>query len=198
MVASTRAYSMSGSSETASDNRCQTPAFTQSRKRGKMLFQWPNEGGRSRHGLPERTTHKTASTNRRLFLPLRPGSPGLPRQRGCIFAHWASVKMKRSIRSLNHSQAWMKIPESQQALAEGQTFFVVYPAQASGANALKCWTWSCAGDRSLVAGITRPVMREFSVDPERVYVAGFSAGGAMAAIMGSEYSDLYAAVGVHS
>src|SRR3954464_9063764 len=116
MVASTRAYSMSGSSETASNNRCQTPAFTQSRKRVKMLFQWPNEGGRSRHGLPVRTTHKTASTNRRLFLPLRPGSPGLPRQRGCIFAHWASVKMKRSIRSLNHSQAWMKIPESQQAL----------------------------------------------------------------------------------
>src|SRR3954465_10197050 len=78
MVASTRAYSMSGSSETASNNRCQTPAFTQSRKRVKMLFQWPNEGGRSRHGLPVRTTHKTASTNRRLFLPLRPGSPGLP------------------------------------------------------------------------------------------------------------------------
>src|SRR3954447_22991983 len=150
MVASTRAYSMSGSSETASNNRCQTPAFTQSRKRVKMLFQWPNEGGRSRHGLPVRTTHKTASTNKRLFLPLRPGSPGLPRQRGCIFAHWASVKMKRSIRSLNHSQAWMKIPESQQALAEEQTFFVAYPAQASAANALKCWTWSCAGDRSLV------------------------------------------------
>jgi len=83
-------------------------------------------------------------------------------------------------------------------LAEEQTFFVAYPAQASAANALKCWTWSCAGDRSLVAGITRQVMREFSVDPECVYVAGFSAGGATAAIMGSEYSDLYAAVGVHS
>src|SRR3954465_10526126 len=58
MVASTRAYSRSGSSETASNNRCQTPAFTQSRKRVKMLFQWPNEGGRARHGLPVRTTHK--------------------------------------------------------------------------------------------------------------------------------------------
>jgi poly(hydroxyalkanoate) depolymerase family esterase len=83
-------------------------------------------------------------------------------------------------------------------LAEEQTFLVAYPAQSPAANALKCWTWSCAGDRSLVAGITRQVMREFSVDPECVYVAGFSAGGATAAIMGSEYSDLYAAVGVHS
>src|SRR3954447_20138331 len=109
MVASTRAYSMSGSSETASNNRCQTFAFTQSRKRVKMLFQCPNEGGRSRQGLPVRTTHKTASTNRRLSLPLRPGSPGLPRQRGSIFAHWASVSTKRSIRGVNHSPARMKI-----------------------------------------------------------------------------------------
>ena len=63
---------------------------------------------------------------------------------------------------------------------------------------MRCWTWSSAADRSLIAGITRQVMREFPVDSERVYIAGFSAGGAMAAIMGSEYSDLYAAVGVHS
>src|SRR5215218_1003431 len=109
MVASTIAYSMSGSSETASNNRCQTPAFTQSRKRVKTLFQFPNEGGRSRQGLPVRTIHSTASTNRRLFLPLRPGSPGLPRQRGSIFAHWASVSTKRSIRGVNHSQARMEI-----------------------------------------------------------------------------------------
>src|SRR3954462_1264702 len=84
------------------------------------------------------------------------------------------------------------------ALAEEQTFLVAYPAQSPAANAMRCWTWSSAADRSLVAGITRQVMREFPVDPERVYIAGFSAGGAMAAIMGSEYSDLYAAVGVHS
>src|SRR5215212_7642312 len=81
MVASTMAYSMSGSSETASNSRCQTSAFTQSRKRVKTLFQCPSEGGRSRQGLPVRTIHSTASTNRRLFLPLRPGSPGLPSAR---------------------------------------------------------------------------------------------------------------------
>src|SRR3954463_16590697 len=109
MVASTRAYSRSGSSETASNNRCQTFAFTQSRKRVKMLFQFPNEGGRSRQGLPVRTIHSTASTNSRLSLPLRPGSPGLPRQRGSIFAHWASVSTKRSMPGVNHSQARMKI-----------------------------------------------------------------------------------------
>ena len=45
MVASTMAYSMSGSSDTASNSRFQISAFTQSRKRVKTLFQWPNEGG---------------------------------------------------------------------------------------------------------------------------------------------------------
>src|SRR3954447_25871587 len=103
MVASTRAYSISGSSETASNNRCQTSAFTQSRKRVKTLFQFPNEGGRSRQELPVRTIHSTASTNRRLSLRLRPGSPGLPKQRGSIFAHWASVSTKQSIRGVKHS-----------------------------------------------------------------------------------------------
>ena len=109
MVASTMAYSMSGSSETASNSRFQISAFTQSRKRVNTLFQWPNKGGRSRQGLPVRAIHSTASTNCRLSLPLRPGSLGLPRQSGSIFAHWASVKTNRSIRSLNHNQARMRI-----------------------------------------------------------------------------------------
>src|SRR5215203_4413826 len=109
MVASTMAYSISGSSETAANNRCQTSALTQSRKRVKTLFQFPNERGRSRHELPVRTIHSTASTKSRLSLPLRPGSPGWPRQRDSLFAHWASVSTKRPIRGVNHSPAQMKI-----------------------------------------------------------------------------------------
>src|SRR4051794_25794927 len=107
IVASTMAYSMSGSSEAASKSRLKTSAFTQSRYRLKTVFQRPNVAGRSRQGLPVRAIHNTASTNRRLSAPLRPGSDFFPRQCGSIFAHWASVSTNRSIANLKHN-IWPK------------------------------------------------------------------------------------------
>ncbi len=91
------------------------------------------------------------------------------------------------------------------ALAREQGFAVLYPAQAQSANPSRCWNWFKRnhqqrdhGEAAVLAGMTRAVLAGHGLDPRRVYVAGLSAGGAMAAILGQAYPDLYAAVGIHS
>ncbi|HSQ10100.1 MAG TPA: PHB depolymerase family esterase [Burkholderiaceae bacterium] len=89
--------------------------------------------------------------------------------------------------------------------AEAAGVVVLYPQQSLGANLLRCWNWYALHDRSnkdgdaaVIAAMTRQVMREHDIDATRVYVAGMSAGGGMAAVLVRDYPELYAALGVHS
>lgn len=90
-------------------------------------------------------------------------------------------------------------------VAEDLGVLVAYPAQPSGANAQKCWNWfrpedqvRGKGEPALIAGLVREILTKQSADPDRVYIAGLSAGGAAAATVAAAYPDLFTAVGVHS
>lgn len=91
------------------------------------------------------------------------------------------------------------------AVAEANRLLVAYPAQTRANNAASCWNWfnpadqrRDAGEPAILAGLARTLAREFEIPPGRVFAAGLSAGGAMAAVLGVTYPDVFAAIGVHS
>lgn len=91
------------------------------------------------------------------------------------------------------------------ALADSHGYVIAYPEQTSSRNANRCWNWFRSSDQqresgepALLAALTRKLIATHRLDERRVYVAGLSAGGAMAAVLANTHSDLFAAIGVHS
>jgi triacylglycerol lipase len=91
------------------------------------------------------------------------------------------------------------------AVAGARGYVVVYPEQDPAANGSRCWNWfqaehqaRDAGEPSLIAGITREVAQRWRIDPDRIYIGGISAGGAMTVVMLATYPDLYAAAMVYA
>ncbi len=89
--------------------------------------------------------------------------------------------------------------------AQRDGFFVLYPAQTRRAHHLGCWNWyrllhqqRDLGEPGLLAALVRQTMARHPIDPERVFVTGLSAGGAMAAILGEAYPELFSAIAVHA
>jgi poly(hydroxyalkanoate) depolymerase family esterase len=133
-----------------------------------------------------------AGTRRyKLYVPTKPASPQPP--------------MVVMLHGCTQNAGDFATGTGMNAVAEREGCLVLYPEQDRGANPNACWNWfepghqaKDDGEPAIIAGMARHVVAERGADPARVFAAGLSAGGAMAAILGAAYPDVFAAVGVHS
>ncbi len=137
--------------------------------------------------------HRSAAGSRgyRLYLPA--GHPEKPK--GLILM----------LHGCNQTPDDFAIGTHMNALAEKHGLAVAYPAQTRRQNRGRCWNWFKPrnqmrgnGEPAILAALTRKLMREFGLGRDDVFVAGLSAGGAMAVILADLYPDIFAAAGVHS
>jgi hypothetical protein len=99
IVESIRMCSISVSPAKAFATRVHTPLLRQREKRIYTVCHRPNSAGRSRHGLPVRAIHSTASRNQRLLDAVRPRSPSLPGRITWTLFHTSSLSNVRTILS---------------------------------------------------------------------------------------------------
>jgi poly(hydroxyalkanoate) depolymerase family esterase len=142
------------------------------------------------------TTIAAGRTRRALVHTPANGDPGVARPLVCM------------LHGCTQDAATVAAATQMNDAADRHGFIVVYPQQERGENAQRCWNWfdgrhqaRGAGEPASIAAVVRDLVgttTPWAVDPRRVFVAGLSAGGAMAAVMGAAYPDLFAAVAVHS
>jgi poly(hydroxyalkanoate) depolymerase family esterase len=154
----------------------------------------PSEPGAS--GLPGRLidgefSNRAGTRSYKLYVPAQPADSPRPM---IVMLHGCTQSAGDFARGTQMNR-----------LAEEKGFVVLYPEQAAHANASRCWNWfqpedqrRDRGEPSIIAGMVTELAKAHGVDHRRVFVAGLSAGAAMAVILGETYPDIFAAVGAHS
>jgi poly(hydroxyalkanoate) depolymerase family esterase len=140
-------------------------------------------------------TYSLGSLNRdyKLFMPTRAVARGLP------------LPLLVMLHGCTQDPDDFAAGTGMNELAQAEGFCVLYPAQSQQANPQRCWNWfkhkhttRGHGEAALISSLTQAVVAAQGLDRLRVYIAGLSAGGAMAAIVAAAYPEVFAAVGVHS
>ena len=138
-------------------------------------------------------THTHASLTRRYKLYTPPASAG------------ESLPLLVMLHGCTQNPDDFAVGTGMNELARQQGYCVLYPEQPANANPQRCWNWfkhnhqsRGRGEAALLASMTLEVIKQHGMNESRIYIAGLSAGGAMAAIMAAAYPEIYAAVGVHS
>ena len=150
-------------------------------------------------------SHTHASLTRRYKLYLPPGNAGRAGSCDRAGSSGKGLPLVVMLHGCTQNPDDFAAGTGMNALAREQGFCVLYPAQSADANPQRCWNWfkhnhqsRGRGEAALLASMTLSIMQQNGIDSRRVYIAGLSAGGAMAAIMAAAYPEIFAALGVHS
>ncbi len=136
-------------------------------------------------------SHAAGTRSYKLYVPARSAATALP----------MVVMLHGCTQSADDFAAGTQM----NGLADEHGFMVLYPEQAAHANPAKCWNWfkaqdqlRDAGEPALLAAMVSDLAARHAAERQRIFVAGLSAGAAMAVILGETYPELFAAVGAHS
>jgi poly(hydroxyalkanoate) depolymerase family esterase len=91
-------------------------------------------------------------------------------------------------------------------IADSEKVYLVYPQQTTANNPSRCFNWfgdpadieRGKGENESVRQMVETMKQTHSIDEDRVFVTGFSAGGAFAAVMMATWPDVFSAGAVMS